>query len=446
MQLRAGFVEFLKEWHLYDPSIRLLVAVSGGIDSVVLTHLCKQEGLNIAIAHCNFRLRGEESERDEAFVTGLAERYKAPLFIQRFDTADYAEKNKLSIQEAARDLRYNWFASLKQEHHFHYILLAHHLNDNIETLVMNFFRGTGLEGLTGMPVLRSSAFLRPLLFAERKDIELYAAENKLQWVEDSSNESSKYTRNYFRNELLPQLKKVYPSVESNLSDNIHRFQKTKDLFDMLVADLKKKLLTKVNDEVRIPVALLLRYHHTSLIYEIIKEYGFGEKQVADVWQLCNSVSGKFIQNENYQVIRHRKWLVITPVLSEVKETIAIDQGEEGLTFALGNLRITSSGIGHFKLKSDALLAQLDEKNLAYPLVIRKWKEGDYFYPLGMPKKKKLARFFIDQKLSKADKEKVWVLESAQRIVWVIGMRIDHRFRITEKTKNVVIIALTKLGS
>ncbi|MEO5984882.1 MAG: tRNA lysidine(34) synthetase TilS [Ferruginibacter sp.] len=439
-----AFNQFFRENSLLTQQKHFIVATSGGKDSIVLCELCRQANFSFSLAHCNFKLRGEESERDEAFVRNLAEKYKVPVFIEVFATHHFAKEKKLSIQEAARFLRYEWFTHLAEKNLCTFVLLAHHANDDIETAVMNFFRGTGIEGLTGMrSFLPESHCLRPLLRFSRKEIEFFAKENKLQWVEDSSNISNKYTRNLFRNEIIPAIKKVFPQAEENLLNNIERFKKTNHLYALLVNELKKKLNKGTHPEVRIPVKQLMSYQHTSLIYEIIKDYGFGEKQVQEVEKLAESESGKFIENETYQFIRHRNWFIISPKIKN-SNTIAIDEGEKQIVFDGGILEIKNAGIKNAVLSNNENVALVDAKDIVYPLLLRLWKDGDYFYPLGMQKKKKLSRFFIDKKLSKNEKEKVWVIESAKRIVWVLGKRIDDRFKITPNTSKMIQFTLSNL--
>lgn len=435
------FSVFFKEKNLVGA--KFLLAVSGGVDSVVLCELCKQAGLKFSIAHCNFGLRGEESERDEKFVRSLSKKYGVEVFVKKFDTQNYAEEKKLSIQEAARELRYDWFVQLKKEKGFSFTLLAHHAEDNIETLLMNFFRGTGLQGLTGMPEENRDEkfFLRPLLNVRRTAIVEFANQNKLQWVEDSSNASSKYTRNFFRNELLPQIRKVYPQVEENLLNTIDRFKKIHALYQTSVEELKKKVCEVNGSEVRIPVLKLMKYRHTSLIYEIIKDFGFGEKQVEEIIKLSEADSGRFMENENFQIIKHRNWFIIAPKSNTV-DTIVIEEGMDKLSFSGGRLEVKQIAKEKFSLQKKDNIAQLDAKSIEFPLLLRKWKRGDYFYPLGMRKKKKLARFFIDQKLAKNQKENVWVLESNKKIIWIAGMRIDDRFKITDSTKEILQISWT----
>jgi tRNA(Ile)-lysidine synthase len=445
MDLLSQFQQQLSKYHLLHSKQQVLIAVSGGLDSIVLTDLAFKSSINFSISHCNFQLRAEESSRDEQFARELAAKYNCPLFIRAFDTKTFAAANKLSIQEAARKLRYDYFEELRKEHSFSYTFVAHHANDRIETLLMNFFRGTGLEGLTGMPQYNKDQAhtLRPLLSFKREDITKYALENNLSWVEDSSNESSKYTRNYFRNELLPQIKKVYPAVEDNLLNNIERFTKTANLYNEVVGELKQHICVKKGSEVHIPILKLVHYTGTSLLYEIIKDYGFSEKQVEEINKLTSADSGKYVSNENWQVIRHRRWLIIAPVMHP-SSTLVIDEISETVTYPEGILHITKKNAAKVKVNNNPLVAQLDAREIEWPLVLRKFRQGDYFYPLGMRKKKKLSRFFIDTKLSKADKENVWVLESNSRILWVVGLRIDDRFKITGKTKQALEISVSNL--
>lgn len=435
------FVRFFKNRNLLQG--KFLAAVSGGIDSAVLCELCKQSGIQFSIAHCNFQLRGEESERDEKFVRNLGEKYNVEAFVKRFDTNAFVEEKKISIQEAARELRYDWFVHLKKEKRFPFTLLAHHADDNIETLLMNFFRGTGLHGLTAMPEenIDEKYFLRPLLEVRRKEIVEFAKQNNLQWVEDSSNASSKYTRNFFRNELLPAIKKVYPQVEENLLGNIERFKKTNTLYQASVEELKKKVCGQYASEIRIPILKLMKYQHTSLIYEIIKDYGFGEKQVEEVIKLADANSGKFIENDQYQIVKHRNLFIIAPK-NNIADTVAVEEGMDNICFGGGRLELKTIVKEKFHLQKKENIAQLDAKHIEFPLLLRRWRQGDYFYPLGMRKKKKLSRFFINCKLAKNQKENIWVMESNKKIIWIVGMRIDDRFKVTDSTKEILLISAT----
>ncbi len=435
------FIDHIAQGTLFSLKDKIVIAVSGGLDSVVLCQLCRQAGYQFSIAHCNFNLRETESTRDENFVRNLAEKFRAEIFVENFDTDAYAAINKLSIQLAARNLRYTWFAQLKKEQNFYGVLLAHHANDNIETVMMNFFRGTGLEGLTGMLPVRDGIFIRPLLPFYRKELEEFAAENNLEWVEDSSNASSKYTRNFFRNELLPQIKKIFPQVEENIVGNIKRFTSIERMYEMAYADLKKKICVYTGLEMRMPIKKLQQQAGSSFLFEIISEYGFGEKQLPDVQHLFDALNGKFIANEKFQIIKHGLWLIVAPRQTDATIHL-VEEGEELVKFHGKQLAIKKLPKKHWHLNPSPDTAQLNAKHITFPLVLRRWKTGDYFYPLGMTKKKKLARFFIDLKLPKNKKEEVWVVESDKKIIWVVGLRIDNRFRVTDSTKDVLQLTIS----
>jgi len=465
LNLLQQYKEFIKKENLFSPKDKLLLAVSGGVDSVVLCELCKQAGFDFAIVHCNFQLRGEESERDEKFVRQLGEKYKVEVKVKKFDTERFAEENKLSIQEAARVLRYGWFGDLVNSLEFGvrshelptadsrlrtFLLTAHHADDNIETIVMNFFRGTGLHGLTGIPISGPSAVLayikRPLLPFSKKEIIEFANENKLKFVEDSSNLSSKYTRNLFRNEIIPAISKVYPQVNENLTDNINRFKEIEKLYKLAVSDIKRKLVKEKGSDWHIPVKQLIGYNNRALIYEIIADFGFTEKQIDEVIKLSESDSGKYIDSPalNYRIIKHRHWFIISPANFPESGIIIIDEGISNLEFGIGQLQFEIKPNSQFLIPNSTSVGCFDLKFIKFPLMLRKWKTGDYFYPLGMKKKKKLSRFFIDQKLSKTEKEKTWVIEMNKKIIWVVGKRIDERFKVTDKTKNVLAISYIPL--
>ena len=312
-----------------------------------LCELCKQAGYDFNIAHCNFQLRGEESERDEKFVRQFGEKYKVEVKVKKFDTEKFAEENKMSIQEAARVLRYEWFDELVDSSEFGvrshetpdsrlplttFLLTAHHADDNAETVLMNFCRGTGLHGLTGIPVSYGN-IKRPLLIFTKDELIQFAKENKLEFVEDSSNLSSKYTRNLFRNEIIPAISKVYPQVNENLNDNINRFKEIEKLYKLAVSDIKKKLVKEKGSEWHIPVKQLMGYNNRALIYEIIADFGFTEKQIDEVIKLAESDSGKYIDSPtfNYRIIKHRHWFIISPVNSAESGMIIIEEKDKTCT-------------------------------------------------------------------------------------------------------------------
>jgi tRNA(Ile)-lysidine synthase len=461
MNLLEKFTAYIKQQNLFQPKDKLLLAVSGGADSIVLCELCKQAGYDFAIAHCNFQLRGEESERDENFVRGLGEKYNVEVLVKKFDTLEFAKQRSIGTQEAARGMRYIWFLNISAEkmqlntgwHATIYpdtpkwwVATAHQLNDNIETLLMNFFKGTGIKGLRGISKTADMMLpnlIRPLLFATRKEIEQFATENSLSWVEDSSNASDKYTRNYFRNKLIPAIQLVFPEVESNLADNISRFKEVEMLYEQAVQLHKQKLIEEKRNEIYIPVLKLLKVKPLStIVYEIFKEYNFSSHQTGEIIRLLKSESGKYIDSTTHRVLKNRNWLIISVNGSTLAQHILIEQGDKRIEFGDGLLNLKMIKTADHKLQRESNIAQIDTAEIKFPLLLRKWKQGDYFYPLGMQKKKKLSRFFIDQKLSLTQKEKVWVIESNKKILWVIGMRIDDRFKITDKTKEVLQISFS----
>jgi len=443
MQLLSSFIDHINAQQLFQLDDRLVVAVSGGLDSVVLVDLCRRAGFNFTMAHCNFKLRGDESDRDEAFVRQLAAKIVCPLVVEQFDTQSWAEKHKHSIQEAARELRYNWFETMLRAQRADddknvYLLTAHHADDNIETLLMHFMRGTGLRGLKGIPAVQGN-IRRPLLPFSRAMVAAYAAEQGLDFVVDSSNAEEKYTRNYFRHTIIPAIEKVYPQMRENLLQNIRRFQSINAFYETGLQQIINQLCKQKEGELHIPIKQLLQYNNAALIFEIIRRFGFTEKQVEEVYKLTEAASGSFLQSPGmpYRIIRHRHWLIIAPTGTDDSEHYVIEAEQKQLQFPSGVLSFSEFHAKLPAVSNDAKMALLDAKDLQYPLILRKWKQGDYFYPLGMRKKKKLSRFFIDLKLSRTEKEKIWVLESAQRIIWVLGYRIDDRFKMTERTNAAV---------
>lgn len=462
MDLAQQFQEYWKQQfpHLPAASLHLLLAVSGGIDSVVLADLLYKAGFSFTMAHGNFQLRGEESERDELFVRALAEKYGVPVLVKRFDTAAYAASQKQSIQEAARELRYNWFREIvngeqfmaneeknpasRIQHHISRIATAHHANDNIETLLLNFFRGTGIGGLHGI-LPEQGDIIRPLLFAKRNDIKAYAAAHALHWVEDSSNASDKYARNYFRLNLVPALQQVFPNVEHNLLQNIERFKDAELLYHQALTQHTKKLLAVKGNEVHIPVLKLqqLQPLHT-LVWEISKPYGFHAAQTGEIIRLLQAANGSYVASATHRIIRNRNWLIIAPNATETAAHVLIDAPVKQVAFPGGALQFDTMAYSPAVISQQANVACLDTSAVRFPLLLRKWKQGDYFYPLGMRKKKKISRFLIDNKLSATAKEKVWVLESDKKIIWVAGYRIDDRFKLSPSSTSVLKITYTPL--
>lgn len=438
MDLFSAFQEYIVKEKLWTATDRLLLAVSGGMDSVVLLHLCSRAGYEVSVAHCNFRLRGDESRRDEQFVRQLASSYGLEAIVGHFDTEAYAAERKVSIQVAARELRYAWFSRMLAERGLRYIVTGHHRDDNIETLLMNFFKGTGIAGMRGI-LPRHGAIVRPLLFAPREAIRDYAGEQKLSWVEDSSNASDNYTRNYFRHQVIPAIVQAYPGVLENLNANLSRFREIEVLYREAVDMRKKKLLEFKGNEVHIPVRKLLETGALgTMLYEILGPYGFSPQQAEACRELLASPSGRYIASVTHRVLKNREWLIVTPLETQAATHILVEAGVSTVVFAGGVLKVQRMGVERVgELDQGPRVALVDAAMVRFPLLLRPWKTGDYFYPLGMRKKKKLARFFIDSKLSVAQKEKIWVVEMGAKLVWVVGMRIDDRCRLGAGTKEVL---------
>ena len=442
MSLLPRFQQYIKKQNLFQQQHQLLVAVSGGVDSVVLCELCSQSGFTFAIAHCNFQLREKESDADEAFVKSIAEKYAVAFFVKRFDTASFAKEKKFGIQVAARELRYEWFAEIlnpSTKQPFQYLLTAHHANDNLETLLMNFFKGTGIGGLQGiLPKSGTSpAMIRPLLFAKKEAILKYATENHLSYREDASNSGNKYTRNYFRNELIPSIREVYPQVEDNLLENINRFTEVNILYRQAISLLKKKMIVEKNGEIPLPVLKLLKTAALqTLLFEITREYNFTPGQTTDIIKLLTADSGKHIDSATHRILRNRAWLIITKLGQIENLHFLIEETDQTLNFS--NYRLTIEKlVKPARIDADPAIALLEANTIKFPLLLRKWKQGDYFYPLGMKKKKKLSRFLIDKKISVSEKENTWVVEMDKKIIWVAGHRIDDRFKIGANTQTIM---------
>jgi tRNA(Ile)-lysidine synthase len=445
------FNQFITSEKLFSTNDHLLLAVSGGIDSVVLVELCRQAGFSFSIAHMNFKLRAEESERDAMFVEALAKRIGVNFYYNVADVSEYKTQHSVGTQEAARILRYKWFnaivrgecsaISIVKAQRPRYIVTAHHQDDNIETSFMHFLRGTGIKGLRGM-LPKQGNVLRPMLTLSRPEIAAYAALHDLQWVEDSSNASDSYTRNFVRHEILPALKKRMPSVELNMAENLSRFRDIETLYHESVQRRLATLLKHAPSKNGMPVNLLLKQPAMgSLLYEWLSPFGFSAAQTKEVAALCFSTTGRFVENELYRVLRNRDWLLLEKKQTDRPNYLIVEGAPALITIPPGVLTIEKmSGFDDANIKSSD--AHLDASAVKFPIIVRRWQAGDYFYPLGLNKKKKIARFLIDLKLSRSEKDQVYVVESDRKILWVVGHRIDHRFRVTEKSGSVLHLFVT----
>ncbi|WP_178988160.1 tRNA lysidine(34) synthetase TilS [Winogradskyella schleiferi] len=420
---------------------KLLIAVSGGIDSIVLAHLCHSLKLNFSLAHCNFNLREEESNKDEDFVLELAEKLDVEIFIQNFDTEVYAKEHKRSIQMAARELRYDWFKELATQLKFDYILTAHHADDNLETFLINFTRGTGLNGLTGIPMINGN-IVRPLLPFSRNQIETFAKKENIIWREDSSNSSRKYLRNKLRHEVVPILKEINPQLLDNFQNTIDNLNDTAEIVEKSLNDFKKKAIAKIDEYgISYKVSEFKNVKNSkAYLYECFKNYGFTEWN--DVVSLLDAQSGKLVKSNSHRLIKHREHLILTDLcdFEQREESFFIDEVIKEFKSPLGILFFDEADA--IKKTSNHSI-YVDREKLKYPLELRLWKEGDVFQPLGMKGKKKVSKYLKDEKLSLIEKENTWLLISNNEVVWVVGKRADDRFKVTQDTKEILRIKIVQ---
>jgi tRNA(Ile)-lysidine synthase len=436
--MEKAFKNQIKSEFPYLCQGKILLAISGGVDSVVLAHLCKLAKLNFSIAHCNFNLRDAESDADEEFVLDLAEKLDVEVFIENFDTTAYAEDEKVSIQMAARELRYHWFEELSVALKFDYILTAHHANDNLETFIINLVRGSGLDGFTGIKSVNNNV-IRPLLSFTRKEIEAYAEERKIKWREDSSNASNKYLRNKIRHDIVPVLEELNPQMLNSFANTQSHLNDSLNLVDDYIGLIYPEIVSKTMYGYNLKIDYLKKLPNAkSVLYELLKTFGFSEWE--DVYQLLDAQSGKLVYSETHRLIKDREVLILTEIASEEKKVeYSIDEGEEIVMLPMGRFTITEVD----KVSATAPnCVYLNKEKLVFPLILRKWNNGDVFYPFGMKGKKKISDFFKDNKLSLPEKENSWLLCSGNEIAWVVNRRADNRFAITDPSQKILKITYT----
>ena|SRR6218665_4027573 len=415
---------------------KLLLAISGGVDSMVLLELCRQADLDIRAAHCNYQLRGEESDADEEFVKKQCEEKDVLLFVNHFDTKKFAEEHKLSIQVVARHLRYEWFNTLLINNDYDYILTAHHLDDSLETFLINLTRGSGLDGLTGIPQ-QNGNIIRPLLPFSRNEIEVFAKENIIQWREDSSNASDKYLRNKLRHDLIPVLKELNPSLLNSFEKTVSNLQQAQSMVDDASRIVYRKVVSDINFQKRINLDELMQLpNYLAYLYQWLGPFGFSDWD--SISGLVSAQSGKQIHSENHTLLKDRNELIVFPKNeSDATEVFSVEKGQKLVKFPL---KLAFSNVENISVQTTNAIF-VDEEKLRFPLAIRKWQEGDLFYPFGMKGSKKLSKYFKDEKYSLIDKSEIWLLCSQDEIVWVIGKRQDDRFKVTAQTTKIVQIQL-----
>jgi tRNA(Ile)-lysidine synthase len=418
-------------------SYPVVVGVSGGIDSMVLMHLMQQSGYNIVAAHCNFSLRGKESDEDQQFVAEKCALAAIPFRTIRFETASYARNNGISIQMAARDLRFNWFNKLADELDINYIALAHNRNDIAETVLINLLRGTGLAGLTGIRAV-NGRIIRPLLFATRENIEKYAADNNICFREDSSNSETKYIRNRIRHIVLPEMDKISDGIVNRLAETAERLAGT---YDIILSETGRRYNQVFSEKDGLIYAskddLVSLEPLETYIHEFFRRFGISSRQIDEVITLLESQPGKLINTPTHTILSDRKNIIVKPRNNDEAAEIVIESEQELLAIK-SHFKAEKADPAALNTSSDASVAWIDAAKLEYPLKIRKWMPGDSFQPYGMGgQSKKVSDLLTDHKISLFQKESVFLLISGGEIVWVIGIRADHRYRITEETSSAI---------
>ncbi len=437
------FLAYIAKEKLFDTNNRILLSVSGGIDSVVMVELFSLSKFDFDIAHCNFSLRDGESDEDEVFVKKLASAKKVNFFSKKFDTRGYSKNHSISIQMAARELRIKWLEDLVSQNDISFYATAHHLDDQIETFFINMLRGTGISGLHGIQP-KFGKLIHPMLFTYRKNIEEFAKKNNIAFRSDSSNLKTDYTRNKIRHKLIPVIKSINENYQDTFTNNINRIKQIEKIFNQQVHFISNKLLSEEKNQIKISIKELIKLEPAeTYLFEILKNYGFNFSQVSDIINSIHSITGKQFLSKTHRLIIDREHLIIESKpgkMSRSKEYIIeseISEIDEPLKLKLSKFDFSPD----LKIPNKKKTASFDAELLQFPIVIRRWKKGDYFYPFGMENKKLVSDFFIDNKFSISDKDSTWIMTSGAKIVWIVGHRIDNRFRTSETTTQIVQIEI-----
>ena len=438
------FTGFIAQNNLFQPGDKILAAVSGGMDSVLMVHLLKAAGYNFGIAHCNFQLRGDESNDDQQFCQNLAQSLGVPFHTISFDTLKHVADYKVSTQMAARDLRYQWFEQIRQQSGYTVISLAHHQNDAIETILLNLTRGTGIAGLHGI-LPKNGLLVRPLLFLNRDEIQNIITENGITYVEDSSNASAKYARNKIRLEVIPKLKELNPGLEQTFESNLRNFRELELLLDERVNKLRQQIFIPQGYDVHIPLGAIKGLQPKRLLlFNLLQGYGFNETAIDDLIASLGKHPGKVFESGTHTLLLDRDKLILTKREGQDVQPVLISKGGHSVYFGIYKLVVLHDD-SPLIIKNNPMAAAIDTNLLIYPLTLRTWKQGDYFYPIGMKTRKKMSDFFIGQKIPLHQKQQVPLLINGNgEVIWVGGYRPDNRYKITDNTKKVTIFELSKI--
>jgi tRNA(Ile)-lysidine synthase len=435
-------VKRILEKHQVMPDQRILVALSGGADSMALLNVLLMLGYNCEAAHCNFHLRGDESDEDERFVADYCRKKQVPLHIKHFDTEEESGQKGISIEMAARELRYQWFWELVEKMGFHQLATGHHGDDMIETFFLNLARGTGVRGLRGMRECNDT-LLRPLLAFRREEIEKWCYQNQIPFRTDSSNLDTAYQRNFIRHNILPEMEKLNPSFFSTMQRNFKNIDDVWQVFLNHMEELKQELLAREGEHMLIPIRLIREHPQREVVlFEILRPYGFNGATISEIIESFEGIPGKQFFSQNYRLVRDRYNLILLPRDTEETEMFYIENGQEEVLAGSLSMKLKQYEVNKdFKFSRDPQCIHLDADCIDFPLKVRRWHQGDLFRPLGMEKFKKLSDFFVDEKLSRVEKEQVWLLLSGEDIAWVVGYRIDDRFKVTKTTENILEIRI-----
>lgn len=430
-------IKYVQEHNLFDKEQTILLAVSGGIDSMVLCDLFQKSEYKFAIAHCNFHLRGEESDRDEEFVRQYAKANNITIHVKDFDTYKYMQDKGKSLQMSARELRYDWFDTLLEQYNYSFVATAHHSDDSIETFLINLLRGTGIAGLHGM-LQKVNNVIHPLLFTNRKAITQYQIVNHLEYVEDSTNQSTKYTRNKIRHELIPLMQEIAPNFQRTIIRNIERFRETEEVFRSVVNKVEKEIMEQDNNQiVKLSISKLQALQpHKIFLYELLNPYGFNEATINSIEEALSETPGKQFYSETHRLVKDREYLIIAPNTETDTNQYLIYENQTNLNSPINLHMEMLKDLSFVRIPKTKEIAMLDADKLKFPLILRKWNKGDSFFPYGLRGEKKISEFYKNLKYSIIDKENQWLLCSKDHIIWVVGQRIDERYKITNQTKTI----------
>jgi tRNA(Ile)-lysidine synthase len=441
-----SFLTYINEQKLFNSTDKILLTVSGGKDSVTLFDLfCganRSDGrFHFAVAHCNFQLRGEDSNEDELFVENLCKKKGITFHSIRFETKKFVKENNVSTQMAARTLRYEWFEHIRQEFGYKFIATAHHLNDSIETVLLNLTKGTGITGLRGI-LPKKDFIIRPLLFASREQIDSYVADNQIVWREDSSNASDDYQRNLLRHQVVPLLKKINPNFDETFARNLERLQAVEADFRRNLSYFKTTVMREENEIIFLKIANIQYYDAAAyFLEELLKDFGFNYFQAKEIFHSLDGISGKLFHSSTHTLLKDREDLIITNLSEISNQQYLVDTINDEYVLAFEGKKLLFSVIeiadfeADFTRNSTMLLADYDK--IVFPLMLRRWQEGDWFVPLGMKGRKKISDFLIDKKVSMNLKKIIFLLTSQDKVIWVVGHRTDDMFKITDSTKRVL---------